>query len=106
MSMVHMTLQFFSTVFNIFCKNNPEIARDRRRTVMRPPQVLQGGAQKIGFVNLMIYEKHRLSFCFLNIHNLSFTCIIAENLFKITVMCSSFLIYFKNSNIKFLLQYF
>ena len=26
-------------VFNIFCKNNLELAGDKRRTVMRPPQV-------------------------------------------------------------------
>ena len=94
------------SVFNIFHENNPEIARDRCRTVMRPPQVLQGGTQKTRFVDFIIHEKHMLSFSFLNIHNLSFACITTENLFKIWLYAPSFLIYFKNSNIKFLLQDF
>ena len=40
--MVLMTLQLLSRVFNIFCENNRELAGDKRRTVMRPPQVFKG----------------------------------------------------------------
>ncbi|KAL0370861.1 UNVERIFIED_CONTAM: Eukaryotic translation initiation factor 2 subunit beta [Sesamum angustifolium] len=34
-------------------ENNPELAGDRRRTVMRPPQVLREGTKKTVFVNFM-----------------------------------------------------
>ncbi|KAF9613491.1 hypothetical protein IFM89_008338 [Coptis chinensis] len=40
-------------VFNILRENNPELARDRRRTVMRPPLVLREGTKKTVFVNFM-----------------------------------------------------
>ncbi|KAL4304500.1 hypothetical protein GQ457_10G010530 [Hibiscus cannabinus] len=40
-------------VFNILKENNPELAGDRRRTVMRPPQVLREGTKKTVFVNFM-----------------------------------------------------
>ncbi|KAH1263060.1 Eukaryotic translation initiation factor 2 subunit beta [Glycine max] len=40
-------------VFNILRENNPELAGDRRRTVMRPPQVLREGTKKTVFVNFM-----------------------------------------------------
>ena len=53
MSMLLMTLQLLSRVFNILRENNPELAGDRRRTVMRPPQVLREGTKKTVFVNFM-----------------------------------------------------
>ncbi|KAK7816787.1 eukaryotic translation initiation factor 2 subunit beta, partial [Quercus suber] len=40
-------------VFNILRENNPKLAGDRRRTVMRPPQVLREGTKKTVFVNFM-----------------------------------------------------
>ncbi|KAK1286543.1 hypothetical protein QJS10_CPB20g00079 [Acorus calamus] len=40
-------------VFNILKENNPELTGDRRRTVMRPPQVLREGTKKTVFVNFM-----------------------------------------------------
>ncbi|GMP86152.1 hypothetical protein CsSME_00039038 [Camellia sinensis var. sinensis] len=40
-------------VFNILRENNPELAGDRRRTVMRPPQVLREGTKKTVFANFM-----------------------------------------------------
>ncbi|CAL5427015.1 unnamed protein product [Camellia sinensis] len=40
-------------VFHILRENNPELAGDRRRTVMRPPQVLREGTKKTVFVNFM-----------------------------------------------------
>ncbi|GAB2221998.1 hypothetical protein Droror1_Dr00013195 [Drosera rotundifolia] len=40
-------------VFGILRENNPELAGDRRRTVMRPPQVLREGTKKTVFVNFM-----------------------------------------------------
>ncbi|KAJ8433852.1 hypothetical protein Cgig2_032063 [Carnegiea gigantea] len=33
-------------VFSILRENNPELAEDRRRTVMRPPQVMREGTKK------------------------------------------------------------
>ena len=47
------TLQLLGRVFNILRENNPELAGDRRRTVMRPPQVLREGTKKTVFVNFM-----------------------------------------------------
>ncbi|KMZ65006.1 Eukaryotic translation initiation factor 2 subunit beta [Zostera marina] len=40
-------------VFNILRENNPDLTGDRRRTVMRPPQVLREGTKKTVFVNFM-----------------------------------------------------
>ncbi|XP_031387373.1 eukaryotic translation initiation factor 2 subunit beta-like [Punica granatum] len=40
-------------VFNILRENNLELAGDRRRTVMRPLQVLREGTKKTVFVNFM-----------------------------------------------------
>ncbi|KAK2376678.1 eukaryotic translation initiation factor [Trifolium repens] len=40
-------------VFNILRENNPELAGDPQRTVMRPPQVLREGTKKTVFVNFM-----------------------------------------------------
>lgn len=40
-------------MFNILRENNPDLAGDRRRTVMRPPQVLREGTKKTVFVNFM-----------------------------------------------------
>lgn len=48
-----LTLQLLGRVFNILRENNPELAGDRRRTVMRPPQVLREGTKKTVFVNFM-----------------------------------------------------
>ncbi|KAL7194865.1 hypothetical protein ACSBR1_035149 [Camellia fascicularis] len=45
--------ELLSRVFNILRENNPELAGDRRRTVMRPPQVLREGTKKTVFVNFM-----------------------------------------------------
>jgi len=46
-------MQLLGRVFNILRENNPELAGDRRRTVMRPPQVLREGTKKTVFVNFM-----------------------------------------------------
>lgn len=48
-----LLFQLLSRVFNILRENNPELAGDRRRTVMRPPQVLREGTKKTVFVNFM-----------------------------------------------------
>ncbi|CAL5333919.1 unnamed protein product [Camellia sinensis] len=45
--------ELLGRVFNILRENNPELAGDRRRTVMRPPQVLREGTKKTVFVNFM-----------------------------------------------------
>ncbi|KAH7837647.1 hypothetical protein Vadar_016303 [Vaccinium darrowii] len=45
--------ELMGRVFNILRENNPELAGDRRRTVMRPPQVLREGTKKTVFVNFM-----------------------------------------------------
>lgn len=45
--------ELLDRVFNILRENNPDLAGDRRRTVMRPPQVLREGTKKTVFVNLM-----------------------------------------------------
>jgi hypothetical protein len=47
------SVQLLGRVFNILRDNNPELAGDRRRTVMRPPQVLREGTKKTVFVNFM-----------------------------------------------------
>nr|AFK36776.1 unknown [Medicago truncatula] len=41
--------ELLGRVFNILRENNPELAGDRRRTVMRPPQVLREGTKKTVF---------------------------------------------------------
>jgi len=45
--------ELLGRVFNILRENNPELAGDRRRTVMRPPQVLREGTKKTVFANFM-----------------------------------------------------
>ncbi|PRQ34840.1 putative translation initiation factor 2, beta subunit [Rosa chinensis] len=45
--------ELLGRVFNILRENNPELAGDRRRTTMRPPQVLREGTKKTVFVNFM-----------------------------------------------------
>ncbi|KAJ9145761.1 hypothetical protein P3X46_028106 [Hevea brasiliensis] len=45
--------ELLGRVFYILRENNPELAGDRRRTVMRPPQVLREGTKKTVFVNFM-----------------------------------------------------
>ncbi|KAG5514965.1 hypothetical protein RHGRI_036114 [Rhododendron griersonianum] len=45
--------ELMDRVFNILHENNPELTRDRRRTVMRPPQVLREGTKKTIFANLV-----------------------------------------------------
>ncbi|KAF3778423.1 Eukaryotic translation initiation factor 2 subunit beta [Nymphaea thermarum] len=45
--------ELLDRVFNTLRENNPELAGDRRRTVMRPPQVLREGTKKTVFVNFM-----------------------------------------------------
>ncbi|XP_020584389.1 eukaryotic translation initiation factor 2 subunit beta-like isoform X2 [Phalaenopsis equestris] len=45
--------ELLDRVFNILRENNPELAGDRRRTVMRPPQVLREGTKKTILVNLI-----------------------------------------------------
>ncbi|KAB5530246.1 hypothetical protein DKX38_020327 [Salix brachista] len=47
------SMSLLGRVFNILRENNPELAGDRRRTVMRPPQVLREGTKKTVFVNFM-----------------------------------------------------
>ncbi|KAK9949291.1 hypothetical protein M0R45_004824 [Rubus argutus] len=45
--------ELLGRVYNILREHNPELAGDRRRTVMRPPQVLREGTKKTVFVNFM-----------------------------------------------------
>lgn len=45
--------ELLGRVFNILRQNNPELAGEKRRTVMRPPQVLREGTKKTVFVNFM-----------------------------------------------------
>ncbi|XP_021752190.1 eukaryotic translation initiation factor 2 subunit beta-like isoform X2 [Chenopodium quinoa] len=45
--------ELLGRVFNILRENNPELAGDRRRTVMRPPQVMREGTKKTVFANFM-----------------------------------------------------
>lgn len=45
--------QMLGRVFNILRENNPDLTGNRRRTVMRPPQVLREGTKKTVFVNFM-----------------------------------------------------
>ncbi|XP_031265635.1 eukaryotic translation initiation factor 2 subunit beta-like [Pistacia vera] len=45
--------ELLSRMFNMLRENNPELAGDRRRTVMRPPQILLEGTKKTVFVNFM-----------------------------------------------------
>ncbi|CAI0376981.1 unnamed protein product [Linum tenue] len=45
--------ELLGRVFNILRENNPELSGDRRRTVMRPPQVLREGTKKTVFANFM-----------------------------------------------------
>jgi translation initiation factor 2 subunit 2 len=46
-------LQLLGRVFNILREHNPELSAERRRTIMRPPQVLREGTKKTVFVNFM-----------------------------------------------------
>jgi translation initiation factor 2 subunit 2 len=48
-----MHVQLLGRVFNILRENNPELAGEKRRTVMRPPQVLREGTKKTVFANFM-----------------------------------------------------
>ncbi|KAL2559769.1 Eukaryotic translation initiation factor 2 subunit beta [Forsythia ovata] len=45
--------ELIERVFIVLYENNPELAGDRHRTVMRPPQVLREGTKKTVFENLM-----------------------------------------------------
>ncbi|EFJ17507.1 hypothetical protein SELMODRAFT_114331, partial [Selaginella moellendorffii] len=45
--------ELLGRVFNILHENNPELAGEKRRTIMRPPQVLREGTKKTVFVNFM-----------------------------------------------------
>nr|XP_043637595.1 eukaryotic translation initiation factor 2 subunit beta-like [Erigeron canadensis] len=45
--------ELLTRVFHTLRENNPELAGDRRRTVIRPPQVLREGTKKTVFVNFM-----------------------------------------------------
>ncbi|KAG0596752.1 hypothetical protein M758_UG282300 [Ceratodon purpureus] len=45
--------ELLGRVFNILRENNPELSAERRRTIMRPPQVLREGTKKTVFVNFM-----------------------------------------------------
>ncbi|GMP89992.1 hypothetical protein CsSME_00041329 [Camellia sinensis var. sinensis] len=58
--------ELLDRVFHILRENNPELAGDRRRTVMRPPQVLREGTKKTVFVNFMdlckTYGKYHFDF--------------------------------------------
>ena len=62
-------MQLLDRVFNILRENNPDLAGDRRRTVMRPPQVLREGTKKTVFVNFMdlckTYGSVSLDICFI-----------------------------------------
>ncbi|CAN1255399.1 Eukaryotic translation initiation factor 2 subunit beta [Linum perenne] len=45
--------ELLDRVFNNLREYNPELSGDRRRTVMRPPQVLREGTKKTVFANFM-----------------------------------------------------
>jgi len=45
--------ELLGRVFNILRENNPNLAGDRRRTVMRPPQDLREGTNKAVFEYFM-----------------------------------------------------
>ncbi|XP_024375678.1 eukaryotic translation initiation factor 2 subunit beta isoform X2 [Physcomitrium patens] len=45
--------ELLGRVFDILRENNPELSAERRRTIMRPPQVLREGTKKTVFVNFM-----------------------------------------------------
>ncbi|CAH2054564.1 unnamed protein product [Thlaspi arvense] len=45
--------EILDRISNTLRENNPELAGNRRRTVMRPPQVLREGTKKTVFVNFM-----------------------------------------------------
>lgn len=51
--LVYELVQLLGRVFNILRENNPELSAERRRTIMRPPQVLREGTKKTVFVNFM-----------------------------------------------------
>jgi translation initiation factor 2 subunit 2 len=44
-------LQLLDRVFGILRENNPELAGEKRRTIMKPPQVLREGTKKTVFAN-------------------------------------------------------
>ncbi|KAM0028100.1 putative translation initiation factor IF2/IF5 [Helianthus debilis subsp. tardiflorus] len=46
-------MQLLSRGFYILRENNPKLTGDRRRTVIRSPQVLREGTKKTVFVNFM-----------------------------------------------------
>jgi translation initiation factor 2 subunit 2 len=43
--------ELLSRMFQLLLANNPELAGDRKRFVMKPPQVVRDGAKKVVFVN-------------------------------------------------------
>ncbi|KAI4353571.1 hypothetical protein L6164_002509 [Bauhinia variegata] len=45
--------ELLERVFSVLRENNPELAGDRRWTVIRPPEVLHEGTKKTVFVNFM-----------------------------------------------------
>jgi len=45
--------ELLDRVFGILRENNPELTGEKRRTVMKPPQVLREGTKKTVFVNFM-----------------------------------------------------
>ncbi|XP_024377588.1 eukaryotic translation initiation factor 2 subunit beta [Physcomitrium patens] len=45
--------ELLGRVFDILRENNPELSAERRRTIMRPPQVLREGTKKTVFANFM-----------------------------------------------------
>eukprot|EP00898_Chlorokybus_atmophyticus_P006468 jgi/Chlat1/6822/Chrsp51S06505 len=45
--------ELLDRVFGILRENNPELAGEKRRTIMKPPQVLREGTKKTVFVNFM-----------------------------------------------------
>ncbi|KAL0712709.1 hypothetical protein Bca4012_019687 [Brassica carinata] len=48
-----MFVQMLGRVFNTLREHNPDLTGNRRRTIMRPPQVLREGTKKTVFVNFM-----------------------------------------------------
>ncbi|XP_019168466.1 PREDICTED: eukaryotic translation initiation factor 2 subunit beta-like isoform X3 [Ipomoea nil] len=49
--------ELLGCVYNILRENNPELAGNRRRIVLSPPQVLREGTKKTVFVNFMDHCK-------------------------------------------------
>lgn len=72
-------LQFLDRVFNILLENNPNLAGDRRRTILSPPFVFREGIKKTVFANFMYLCK---KYAFFYLHIMSLPSNIADKSFN------------------------